>query len=272
MTNERRVVGSTTAVDEDARRKKAGWLPWALLGLGALALLAFLVLRNAGDEGDDAGVDATDEASSSADEEGDVGSDGDATADELADGGDGAGGDGEDGASGGDDGSGGGGDGGDDGGDGGSSSATTAAGGGAAGSSGGAAGGGAAGSDAAPQQGTVTAEGTPILPAPAEGLGAFADKGAEARGVLVQSVVADEGFWVGATEADRLFVFFAADNAGSESRVKVEQGQTISFDAIVKPLPADFAPAFGIDEAEGAGELEGQGHYLEIAPDAVSLG
>lgn len=258
MAIDQRTVGSTSVKDDDGRRKKAGWLPWALLGLGLLALLAFLLLRNAGDEGDDAGIDATDESSASPDEGGDVGSSAGDTGEELADGGDGTDGDGESGGSGGDDGSAA------SSGTGSSSSGVTGStgGGSAAGSSGGAAG----------QPGTVTSEGTAILPTPAGGLAAYTGKGAQARSVQVQSVVADEGFWIGSSETDRLFVFFAADNAGTESKVQVEEGQTISFDGMVKPIPQDFTTAFEVDAAEGADQLRQQGHYIEIAPDAITLG
>ena len=258
---DQRVVGSTSVKEPDEReRKKGGWLPWALLALGLLALLAFLLLRNAGDEGDDAGIDASDESSSSPDEGGDVGSSAGATGEELTDGGDGTDGDGEDGGSGGDDGSA----------DSSASSSATGSSGTGASPGGSAAGSGSGG--AAGQPGTVTSEGTTILPAPAGGLQTYATKGAQARSVPVQSVVADEGFWIGSSESDRLFVFFAADNAGTESRVQVEEGQTISFDGVVKPIPQDVTTTFEVDEAEGAQQLRQQGHYIEIAPDAITVG
>jgi hypothetical protein len=268
MANDRSVGSTSVKQDGGAGKKKAGWLPWALLAAGLLALAIFLLLRNSGDEGDDPGVDATDEASSSPDEGGDVGSSGGDTGEELADGGDGTSGDGEDGSTGGDDG---------DGEDGGSTATTGGSGSGGGttattgGSTGGSTGGGAGGSGGG-QPGTITSEGTAILPAPAGGLATYSGKGAQARSVPVESVVADEGFWVGTSETDRVFVFFAADNAGSESRVQVEEGQTISFDGMVKPLPPDFATAFEVDAAEGVDQLEQQGQYIEIAPDAITLG
>ena len=97
MANDRSVGSTSVKQDGGAGKKKLGWLPWALLAAGLLALAIFLVLRNSGDEGDDPGVDATDESSSSPDEGGDVGSSGGDTGEELADGGDGTSGDGEDG-------------------------------------------------------------------------------------------------------------------------------------------------------------------------------
>ena len=258
MANDRSVGSTSVKQDGGAGKKKLGWLPWALLAAGLLALAIFLVLRNSGDEGDDPGVDATDESSNSPDEGGDVGSSGGDTGEELTDGGDGTSGDGEDGSTGGDDGSGSG-----------SGSGST---GGSTATTGGSTGGGTTGGSGGGQAGTVTSEGTAILPTPAGGLATYSGKAAQARSVPVQSVVADEGFWVGTSETDRIFVFFAADNAGTESRVQVEEGQTISFDGMVKPIPADFATAFEVDADEGADQLEQQGQYIEIAPDAITQG
>ena len=52
--------------------------------------------------------------------------------------------------------------------------------------------------------GTLTAEGQPILPAPGGSLGQYGGKAVQANAVTVQSVVADEGMWLGSSEQDRV--------------------------------------------------------------------
>lgn len=118
----------------------------------------------------------------------------------------------------------------------------------------------------------LTSGGQGLLPLPAGGLATFVDQPVEATSVAVESVVADEGFWVGPSATDRVFVFFAAENAGSESAVQIQAGQPVSFTGTVMPLPPDFEAAFEIDAAEGSDQLAQQGHFIEVPPDAIRQG
>ncbi len=93
----------------------------------------------------------------------------------------------------------------------------------------------------------------------------------EGRSVTVQSVVADEGFWVGQSEQSRAFIFLSpeARSKPGESPFQVQAGQRVDLTGVVRPVPADITP-FGVDQAEGSGQLRSQGHYVEA--NSVRLG
>jgi hypothetical protein len=112
--------------------------------------------------------------------------------------------------------------------------------------------------------------GTGLLPLPAEGLAAFAGKTAEGRGVIVESVVADEGFWVG-DAASRIFVHLSdqAKASAGESPFQVRAGQRVDFTGTVTPNPADVGD-LGVTAREGAEQLRSQGHHLELSRVALS--
>jgi hypothetical protein len=80
----------------------------------------------------------------------------------------------------------------------------------------------------------------------------------------VQSVVSDEGFSVGASQANRAFIFLTpqARTRAGESPFQVQAGQVVDLTGVVKPVPADITP-FGVDQAEGAGQLRSHGGYVE---------
>ena len=117
----------------------------------------------------------------------------------------------------------------------------------------------------------LSAAGRPLLPLPAGGLGAVAGQTAEGREMRVESVVADEGFWVGDASSSRVFVFLSdqAKASEGESPFQVEAGQSIDFTGVVKPLPADVAD-LGVEADEGADQLRQQGHFLELSRVALS--
>jgi len=225
------------------QKSPLGWLPWAaLLLLLAVAALIVLLVRNVGDDGDDAGVDVSDDPAAAA-----AGSDTDAADVEatVADAAatpvataapptaaNAA-----------------------------TGSATTVAGAGSAGD------GGAPASAGAP----LTAGGQAILPIPAGGLASLAGQAVIGTAVTVESVVADEGFWVGSGATDRVFVFLTpqARTTAGESPFQVEAGQRINLQGSLIPLPGDAA-SLGVDPAEGAEQLQEQGHLVEATQIALS--
>lgn len=83
--------------------------------------------------------------------------------------------------------------------------------------------------------------------------------------VPVESVPADEGFWVG-TADQRFWVGLAT---ATESPQGVRPGYLVSFTGPVVPVTASSAP--GLEEAEGRGELERQQGYVSVAPDRLSV-
>ena len=115
----------------------------------------------------------------------------------------------------------------------------------------------------------LSVDGTRLLPVARVGsLRVHAGRRAVAREVPVQSVPADEGFWVGAGPGRRVWVQLAAR---SESRQRVRPGQLASFTAEVRPAAADFAGRAGVAAAEGAGELRTAGAYLLVDPARLTL-
>ncbi|HEU0103916.1 MAG TPA: sigma factor [Mycobacteriales bacterium] len=111
----------------------------------------------------------------------------------------------------------------------------------------------------------------PAAPAPPPGLTLDAGQGFDialpdllgrpvaARGVLVRSVPADEGFWVGPDDATQLFVHLPE---GVESPQAVRPGDRVSFTGTVRAL--EPAVVGGVDPAEGLTQLTREGGYLSV--------
>ena len=120
------------------------------------------------------------------------------------------------------------------------------------------------------EQGTVSAAGADLLGA-ANVANLSANDGREAvgRGVRVQSVPADEGFWVGSSEQDRLWVQLTGTRG--ESDYKVRQGDTVDFTGTVTPVAQGFPAEVGLTDAEGAAQLTDQGFYVSVPMSGVKL-
>ncbi|TKJ16857.1 hypothetical protein [Blastococcus sp. CCUG 61487] len=123
------------------------------------------------------------------------------------------------------------------------------------------------------QPGTVTANGTSLLPLaagsdPAGALSASADQPVVATAVQVLSVPADEGFWIGTSEAERIWAQLTGDG---ESPYQVQPGDVVDLQGTLVAHSAGFAGQVGVAEADGAAQLDAQGHHIEAAKTAVTL-
>jgi hypothetical protein len=115
--------------------------------------------------------------------------------------------------------------------------------------------------------GTVAASNGMVLPL-AFGVGVggnldrFAGHRAVGKDVLVQSVVADEGFWIGTSDHDRIWVQLTGPPP--ESPYTVRKGDRVSFDAEVVTNGRGFARKVGCDRSEGSEMLTDQGQHLDV--------
>lgn len=119
----------------------------------------------------------------------------------------------------------------------------------------------------------LTAGGTPLLPlqqaaGPGGDLSRYLGQPARADGVRVQSVPADEGFWVGTSETDRTWVQLTGTG---ESGYRVRRGDRVDFTGRVVPTPPGFAQRVGLSAADGAEQLQRQQAHLEVAKNTVRL-
>lgn len=120
--------------------------------------------------------------------------------------------------------------------------------------------------------GTLTANGTALLPAPADSnndLTAYAGKPATASGVLVLSAPVDNGFWIGTSTADEVWVQLLLP--GLVTPHPVRQGDHVSFPAAVVANPAGFAATAGLTDATGAARLTAQKSHLEVTKNDVQF-
>lgn len=133
-----------------------------------------------------------------------------------------------------------------------------------------------AGGDTAGGAGTMTADDEPLLPLAdatkisADGdLSAYTGTDAEATAVAVQSVPADEGFWVGSSAADRVWIQLTG-KAG-ESPFTVKKGDAVSFTGKVTKNASGFAKSAGVTDAEGKKLLTAQGQHITVAKSDLTL-
>ncbi len=111
-----------------------------------------------------------------------------------------------------------------------------------------------------------------MLPLSGSGTGnlaQYAGKEVVTTSVTVQSVPADEGFWVGSSTKDRLWVQLIG-KAG-ESPYKVRTGDSVTFTGrLIKNTPG-FARAAGVTSGEGKAQLETQGYHIDATTSSVKL-
>ena len=110
---------------------------------------------------------------------------------------------------------------------------------------------------------TLTSEGRAILPLTGRPpLSRYAGDPVRAQGVRVQQVAADEGFWVGTSPRDQVWVQLTGTR---ESRPHVERGDRVSFTGRMVEHQPGFARRAGVTAGEGAGLLDQQGYHVEVS-------
>ena len=117
----------------------------------------------------------------------------------------------------------------------------------------------------------LNVDGQPLLSVAAAGgagLSNLVGKSVEAKGVPVESVPSDEGFWVGTGGNSRVFVQLAG---GGESPVKVEKGDRVDFTGSLDQHGANFADRAGVSAKEGADLLGQQAVHVQVQKDSVKV-
>ena len=117
---------------------------------------------------------------------------------------------------------------------------------------------------------TLTVGTAAVLPAGRIGsIAGAVGRTAEAEDVPVQSVPADEGFWIGGGPGARLWV--RLDTRGGESAVRVRPGQRATFAAEVVRVTGDSPARLGLTDPAAAAELRAAGAYLVVDPRRLRL-
>ncbi len=101
----------------------------------------------------------------------------------------------------------------------------------------------------------------PAFPFRQDTLAAHAGDEAVGDDVQVESVPANEAFWVGRNQHDRILVHLVGEG---ESPIKVVPGQRVSFEGRVLVLGEGTLNHSEITEQEGITKLQQQGHYIEV--------
>jgi hypothetical protein len=124
-----------------------------------------------------------------------------------------------------------------------------------------------AGANGAAGAGTLTAGDSALLPlsgvaGPNGDLTALVGRTVTARSVPVQSVPADEGFWVGPSETDRVWVELTVPPG--ESPYQVKPGQLVDFTGPMTGQGTGYAGQVGVDAAEGADQLGTEAAHVAV--------
>ena len=85
-------------------------------------------------------------------------------------------------------------------------------------------------------------------------------------GAPVSAVPANEGFWINC--ADKRLWVQMLDN--SESTTTVQPGHLVSFRAVLRHHSIGYAQTVGVDNSEGAPELDGVGLHAEVNANAIT--
>jgi RNA polymerase sigma factor (sigma-70 family) len=88
-----------------------------------------------------------------------------------------------------------------------------------------------------------------------------------ASSVLVQSVATHDGFWVGTSTTDRVWV----ELVGPLRELQIVAGDRLDFTGTVVVQDAQYPVAAGVSIAEGAGQLRIQGAHIDVLTPDVTI-
>ncbi len=125
-----------------------------------------------------------------------------------------------------------------------------------------------------PGNGTITAAGATLLPLtlaahPGTALSAYTGKTVTATSVVVQSSPAANGFWIGPSVKQRIWVQLL--QPGLVHPHPVRKGDHVSFTGTLVPTSTGFAHDAGVTAAEGATQLTAQKAHIQITKSAISF-
>lgn len=110
--------------------------------------------------------------------------------------------------------------------------------------------------------GTLTADGQSLLPVPND-LAGRVGQSAEGRDVVVQKVSGQQGFWIGPSADERVYVEYGAKAGGTEegAEFKPQVGEKVNLTGEIRPAPAEPGRVLKI---AGADEqlVKDQGAYI----------
>ena len=110
--------------------------------------------------------------------------------------------------------------------------------------------------------GSLTARNMSLLPVPADGLTAYETATATGKKVTVQSVVKDEGFWVGSSQRNRVYVEYGGDVGVNENQgVEPAVGDNINLTGPLRTAPQNPARTLNLP-TQDAQQVTEQGAYI----------
>jgi RNA polymerase sigma factor (sigma-70 family) len=108
---------------------------------------------------------------------------------------------------------------------------------------------------------SLSVQGKPVSPRAIANLDRFAGLEVKASGSMVRSVPADEGFWIGGTGDNRVWVELTGR---TESPVEVAVGRRVSFFGRIAAHSRSFIRRVGIDRSESAPLLRRQQQHIVV--------
>lgn len=109
----------------------------------------------------------------------------------------------------------------------------------------------------------------PLLPIPAGGLARFDGRAVTAQKLLVLSVPANEGAWLGTDPTNRVWVEFIGPG---ESPFHIVPGQHLTFAGALKKNAAAYSESIGLEDGPDANYLDLMDLHIEVAYPAVHIG